>query len=37
MILEAVVCPDCGELTVRNIQIDEFGSGLGLPKVRCSP
>ena len=26
MILEAVVCPDCGELTVRNIQIDEFGT-----------
>ena len=31
MILEAVICPDCGELSVRDIQIDE----LGVPLWAC--
>lgn len=25
MILEAVICPDCGEISIRDIQIDELG------------
>ena len=35
MILEAVVCPDCGELTVRNIQIDEFGTPVWACQMCC--
>ena len=26
MILKAVTCPDCGEFSVQNIQINEFGA-----------
>ena len=31
MILEAVICPDCGEISIRDIQIDD----LGVPSWPC--